>query len=530
LLNPTDTAVFNAGWLVLFICLPFLLLPVARSEKKDFARSGNRASVRSPNKASTRPPNKAWLVGAAVVALALLLSGAAGALDPDDEFFEGPGGSAVRMSTPLVDGAAAKGAVGSLVGKDGAVAMAVVKPDDADAERLELDVEEIPRAGAYEGKIDLLPDAEGGDATVTANVRDYWPYALVVIALGVGLGAWLSWYFTVKRGRSLVHIKLTTLLGRVDDVSPPPPYSDYAVEERMGARAAAIDKLLESDDPEDTKKAGDEVAAAESYFESVTEMWDQLPKVEEAIELTAAEVTRGKFNVAGDDVPAVFRARDLLRTPFDSDAADTDSALLTARRKAVDDALALLLELCRSLPRAARIRDAADQVSPAPADRIAALRKAVAELVAAGSADDARKSMGTVVGEGSIILEGAKRAEQPEAQALVMAERASVPREALRLGLAAGPPSVPPPEPVLPGPTPRPSAAQLRRRFELTDLQMTTITGVLAVLSGLLALYFTSSTWGAPGDYLKAFLWGSVLSEGIKYVTSLVTRSGPAAG
>ena len=55
---------------------------------------------------------------------------------------------------------------------------------------------------------------------------------------------------------------------------------------------------------------------------------------------------------------------------------------------------------------------------------------------------------------------------------------------------------------------------------------MTVTAGLLAVFSGLLTLYVTSPTWGAPGDYLKAFLWGSVVSEGTKAVAGLVGRTG----
>ena len=58
---------------------------------------------------------------------------------------------------------------------------------------------------------------------------------------------------------------------------------------------------------------------------------------------------------------------------------------------------------------------------------------------------------------------------------------------------------------------------------------MTMATGVLAIFSGLILLYFASPTWGTPGDYLKALLWGSVVSEGVKQVTALVARTGPAS-
>ena len=47
---------------------------------------------------------------------------------------------------------------------------------------------------------------------------------------------------------------------------------------------------------------------------------------------------------------------------------------------------------------------------------------------------------------------------------------------------------------------------------------------VIAVGSGLLALYFTNPVWGSPADYLKALLWGSTVSEGLKYVNILLHR------
>ena len=53
---------------------------------------------------------------------------------------------------------------------------------------------------------------------------------------------------------------------------------------------------------------------------------------------------------------------------------------------------------------------------------------------------------------------------------------------------------------------------------------MSLIAGVIAVGSGLLALYFSNPTWGSPVDYLKALLWGSTVSEGLKYVNVLLRR------
>ena len=71
-------------------------------------------------------------------------------------------------------------------------------------------------------------------------------------------------------------------------------------------------------------------------------------------------------------------------------------------------------------------------------------------------------------------------------------------------------------------------AARARSALRLLDWRMTLVTGGVAVGSGVLALYYTDSGWGQPDDYLKALLWGSVVSEGLKYTTALATRLWPS--
>lgn len=60
--------------------------------------------------------------------------------------------------------------------------------------------------------------------------------------------------------------------------------------------------------------------------------------------------------------------------------------------------------------------------------------------------------------------------------------------------------------------------------FQLTDRQMTIIAGLLTIGSGFLTLYVKNPQWGTPSDYLTALLWGSVISEGSKYVVNLANR------
>src|SRR5207249_972192 len=63
-----------------------------------------------------------------------------------------------------------------------------------------------------------------------------------------------------------------------------------------------------------------------------------------------------------------------------------------------------------------------------------------------------------------------------------------------------------------------------------TDLEMTLITGAIAIGSGMLALYLSKSAWGSSADYLGGLLWGTTVSQGIKYVDSLVKKILPQIG
>jgi len=75
-----------------------------------------------------------------------------------------------------------------------------------------------------------------------------------------------------------------------------------------------------------------------------------------------------------------------------------------------------------------------------------------------------------------------------------------------------------------------PEARILPSQLELarTDRVVEKAAFVLAVGSGLVALYFTDTAWGQPMDYLAAFLWGGATGEGVKLAAGLVDRVWPA--
>jgi len=66
--------------------------------------------------------------------------------------------------------------------------------------------------------------------------------------------------------------------------------------------------------------------------------------------------------------------------------------------------------------------------------------------------------------------------------------------------------------------------ARLLASFSMSERQMSIIAGLLAIGLGFQQLYLKQATWGTTADYLYALLWGSVVSEGLKYAASIVGR------
>ncbi len=63
-----------------------------------------------------------------------------------------------------------------------------------------------------------------------------------------------------------------------------------------------------------------------------------------------------------------------------------------------------------------------------------------------------------------------------------------------------------------------------QRRLIVSQNIMTGISFLLAVASGMVVLYLNNPTWGSPLNYLTALLWGSTVSEGLKYTQDLVKK------
>ncbi len=72
--------------------------------------------------------------------------------------------------------------------------------------------------------------------------------------------------------------------------------------------------------------------------------------------------------------------------------------------------------------------------------------------------------------------------------------------------------------------TPRDNESERPLMKSIHDWEVGAVVGLLAIGSGYATLYFKSQYWGSYLDYLIAFLWGAVGSQGLKYVASILNK------
>jgi hypothetical protein len=509
LISPPHAFELGLGVVLVFLALPALLM-LARNRFLPDALVG-------------------WSM---VVLLSGIALGGLGIVEvTDDAFFTGATVSAVKVRAIPVDPGASPGPVGTLVAKDGTPVMAVV-----DHAAGALSVGDVPRSGAYSGGIDLLAGQDGGEATMTLNVRDYWPYAFIVIALGVLLGARLSQYFTRDRPFSIVKRKLNEIndeLGRAEDelrTRDPSIAKLYSVKEVVDARLQAIERDARTREPDALIKANKDIDSLTAFVATARRLWPKLERVEALRAQVAAAIESSKVGIRTAEVPALAKADALLRPPG-LQPVDTDPEAFTSLQQDATSATALLDAVANDLPDIQRMLAVARQIPGDlfPTQQGEELRKMLKDLTAAakeairqGTPEEVRTKFHAFADKWrdlddwlkkQTLSDGTRSPGMAPPAAEAVQRPQAVPRVRRNIGL-------------------RQSISRLRRRqrFPLIDRGMTLATGLLAVFSGLLALYSASPTWGTPADYLKAFLWGSVVSEGVKAVTALVGKTGAPGG
>jgi hypothetical protein len=570
----------------------------------------------------------------AFVGMPLFVVGLLWSFSGGDEYYGGPRVSAVQVNPLPVGPDADRGDVGTLVAKDGSTAQATVSTG-------ELRVEDVPRAGAYSGQIDLLKGLDTGAAKMTANVRDFWPFAFVVIGLGVWVGYLVTKYFTRIRKNERIGIDSDQLRegvledeARFSDQVRPGLYKNYSFRRLFDARLKVIRELLGNDEPSDTEEAKKKLEALRTYSDQVAGLWGKLIGLDASLRAIKA-IANEELGVQ-EPIFAVQAALNSLRKPLDDGLSldedgkgleDCRAELSTAvqsiatflnylgpvreyRRMAADKRTdeaheTQLRDLRRDLLAAARTLVTApdDATMKTASTQAYTTWRAIAELPEVRQPEEwieikvledwligEAGAMNLLRDEGLLTVPNpdppsatitvaiarpdgdAPGAKGDRDDTFVFTAKVKLPADltptatlrwdfgdrthfdsfdllsvrdettlsltalhryagdgnfTVRLyddntGLVAGETNVE----VVAGPT---KLERRRERFALNERRMTLASGVLAVFSGLVALYATSPTWGSPGDYLKALLWGTVVSEGVKQVTALVARTGPAS-
>jgi hypothetical protein len=519
IISSTHAAGLGLGIVLVFVALP-VLLELARSR---FEGQGRLAGV------------TVLLLLAGVLAAWLSLTYVA----HDDGFFSGGNPSAAQVRPMTVDPGVTPGPVGTLIADDGSAVTAIV--DHATGT---LSVSHVPRAGAYSGGIDLLDDQTGGEATMTLNVRDYWPYALLVIGAGVLLGAWLTRYFTRSRARWLLRVALGQLVLRLDTAEhelrerSPDIARLYSIKRVVDARTREIQAQAATKEPDAVAQAEKDVEVLDSYVDAAERLWHTLERVEQGRAQVEDGVAKTGLGLSIAEVPALTNADELLREPG-LDASDTDLGLLTTKHEKASQTRDLLSKVAASLPDLQSTLTAAESISKQQLDKqqVAALGSKIDELRTAAKATIRASSPDAVAT--SLGSFNDKWRDLNQWLATLKLKDDQPPPEIPVPPITPGPPAQAPAQPIAPAGKEdaaiarvlsRIVPASVSQRFRRVDRQMTLAAGLIAGFSGLLALYSTSPTWGTPADYLKALLWGSVVSEGIKTITALVAKSGLSAG
>jgi len=488
-------------------------------------------------------------------------------------------------------------------------------------------------AAQYTGVYDLDPTDDSAGAKASIDVRDWWPYAALVLGLGVLLGVWLrNWYQRV-RPKAALGIRLSDLLARALRLQDAAAAAGVDFGQQMGGKIAALVARLEELSRDDAGAATKKLDELEAQLGRLVEICDAVAGLATQIEETkglARQVGLEDFEVSLLADAERLRARAI--GGLDLTALDGDE--LKAKMNALEDMSDLLarvgalyasgmahreraVELLRARPRDPRTHEALqtlrndfDEImvsalqanSAADLDRVETLDDEKRRLLRMLAPDTYEQAPSTVVfdvdmwplpkmldarlrsvglrmdslegisaaqprpsaalsalalgaGESDpqirvedIVAVSAQLSPWPQARATTVQFRYSDGTTRIapvsqagtatdyRVLRAAGPMTVsvhshPDGEPL--GSTTVEADSTSRRAsrrlaLKARDRDVARIAVVLAVGSGLVALYVGEPAWGEPSDYLAAVLWGAVAGEGVKLVVAIADRVWPA--
>ena len=391
--------------------------------------------------------------------------------------------------------------------------------------------------------MDLRPDdAQQGDVGITALVTDWWPWAALTLGLGLLLGRWVTQYFQTWRGQAQQEIRQRRLGETIpkDEDQFWTRYPDLASGDLRAVRVAPLAKAWLDDvelalKAQDTAAAQDSLNSLETYLAAFRLLRDNLIELHTQRDEVWERVP--DWVALDDDNIEIFAAvKAEFQRPFEYTSPAQSLKDVQARLDRVAAYQDWLGALDRTLRLIAAYDEHADSIPEGTEEQRERLDRLQADLRQAAATAITTNSRAEVDAQNDAADDIGHAIEELH---LEIDRDAAVPRDGARLRL--------PQDEAAPGEhsgqrffdllgrsrrdtkgvatVERPlTADELQLLFQQSELQMSVIAGVIAVGSGLLVLYFSNPTWGAPADYLKALLWGSTVSEGLKYVNVLLRR------
>ncbi len=201
----------------------------------------------------------------------------------------------------------------------------------------------LQAAGVYKGKIDLDSGTDKGNADVSINVRDWWPWAFLTLAAGLGLGYVLRRWFEVERqGRRLrmriAQIRVEVGQSDLDFERQTEGAFGLYINQRLATRVAAIERLLAD---EDAAKAQEKLTALDAYVNDFRGMRSRLCDLLHTIEQIRIDWKTHPFGLPDERSIGVIGALEGLKAErLDDPGADDDVGQLKAYKAKIDAQLA----------------------------------------------------------------------------------------------------------------------------------------------------------------------------------------------
>jgi len=476
-----------------------------------------------------------------------------------------------QVAIPLVsDYDGQRRLVGQLAGPGGALAPVWQS-------RARLEVEPLPRAGAYSGTVDLQP-LQPGTLTMllTLQVRDSLVGPLLALIFGLLLANWLDRTFRVDLPEQRLRIKLREAVdkarkdqkqaladqqalidricacpvvpvvlptGKDKSENPPAPpeveclpagwakhpggavFRIAAAPDEPGKQGLLVDASRQILDefahaPNDALRAkwgpdGGEVEKAHGYIDSLAGLHHLSRLILETYrELTANALFMGK--VARLNAPGNEHPNPLLVPLIDAVLAALTPRLLSkaSQIQASQESLKAALALLRDYQVTFNRAANSLALSGAGDQRYDKILNALVSIRMAGSADL------ELIKEAfhDIELDNIKGSMSIYSSVIDKAHKPAGVR-GFSAALFGGLPLLRAAQPVA-----EMTTSQLRSRLRWAETGYWLVSAVVVILTGLQALYWSNQTFGSWLDYLGVLLWGVVVSEGVRLGRTLIPQ------